>query len=127
MTWESKERIRRGWNRLRSPVPKVWGASAADTETSRDLVEGPTVVMEEYPDMPRQVRLLDQPLRYLHNVGNLLAILFGLGRRPLLRQRPPSPAMDGIALRIAPFGNEALGEPFVERLPACAMERVVDA
>src|SRR3546814_8839195 len=73
--------------------------------------------MEEYPDMPRQVRLLDQPLRYLHNVGNLLAILFGLGRRPLLRQRPPSPAMDGIALRIAPFGNEALGEPFVERLP----------
>src|SRR3546814_6100532 len=71
--------------------------------------------MEEYPDMPRQVRLLDQPLRYLHNVGNLLAILFGLGRRPLLRQRPPSPAMDGIALRIAPFGNEALGEPFVER------------
>src|SRR3546814_11013857 len=79
--------------------------------------------MEEYPDMPRQVRLLDQPLRYLHNVGNLLAILFGLGRRPLLRQRPPSPAMDGIALRIAPFGNEALGAPFVDRLPACHMER----
>src|SRR3546814_1967611 len=79
--------------------------------------------MEEYPDMPRQVRLLDQQLRYLHNVGKFLAILFGLGRRPLLRQRPQSPAMDGIAMRIAPFGTEALGEPFVERLQACAMER----
>src|SRR3546814_21161648 len=47
----------------------LFGASATDAEQSRDLIIGTAIEMEEYPDMPRQLRLPGQPFRYLHDVG----------------------------------------------------------
>src|SRR3546814_2879267 len=82
---ESERRIRLADDRIFSPLAKAFGASATDVEQSRDLIIGTAIEMEEYPDMPRQLRLPGQPFRYLHDVGNLFALSFRLSHRPFLR------------------------------------------
>src|SRR3546814_13433120 len=102
-------------------------SAAADAQTRGDVFERPAIAIEQDPDLPRQFGLIDQPGRNLQRVGDLFTILLGLRLRPLFgKGTPPSPIFH-IAVWITPPQIQALRQPFVERLPPRASERVGDA